>query len=346
MEVNGLVCHDLLVNKIKPKFSFNPKKSFAKWQSDLKSKFIELNGIDDIRENKCETNFTVESIEQKDGYKEIKFSFFTEPMVQIPCYLLVPNGDKQKYPVVITLQDHSTGVHNSVGKVEHDKDNIKAYTDYAVQAVKKGYIALAVEQRSQGVTACQNGDFRWCRLNLFKEDGNCYYDAVTSFLMGRTVIGERCSDISFAIDMLKNFPECDMDKLVITGFRIGGETAFYSAVYDERIKGCVPVDAFSSYKDDLLYRNNCSCSYIPSAYKYFDMPDLAGVIAPRKLTVVTDKNYGKKAYNDVVSAFDVVRKIYNKANNALSAKISTTEYNMGWNKQVVWQEIEQIINSL
>ena len=346
MEINGLICHDLLIDKIQPKLAFSARKSFTKWQKELKDKFNELIGVDSIKENSCEKNFKIEKIEEKKDYKEIKFSFFSEPFVQIPCYLLIPKTNKQRYPVVVTLQDHSSGVHNSVGKIEKDSDNIICDTDYAVQAVRKGYIALAVEERSQGITACQNDDHRWCKLNYFKEEGNCYYDAVTSFLMARTVVGERCVDVSFAIDLLDNFPECDLSKIVVTGLGIGGETAFYSTIYDQRIKGCIPVDAFSSYKDDLLCRHNCACSYIPNAFCYFDMPDLTALIAPRKLTIITDERYGKKAYKDVDNAFITATKIYSKANSSSSLKLSKTQFSMGWNKQVVWKEIENVINSL
>ena len=48
----------------------------------------------------------------------------------VPCYLLIPDTSKEKYPVAITLQGHTTGFHNSVGIIipaEKELDCVTAY---------------------------------------------------------------------------------------------------------------------------------------------------------------------------------------------------------------------------
>ena len=151
MEPNGILCHDFLTENMQPQLSYNSRKNYSKWKKDLKEKFIETLGIDIIKANECEPNLEIESEEQKDGYRQIRFSFYSEVGAVVPCYLLIPDLNKEKYPVVITLQGHSTGFHNSVGIVKYPEDEKKQpRTQFAVQAVKEGYVALAIEQRGRG----------------------------------------------------------------------------------------------------------------------------------------------------------------------------------------------------
>ena len=78
-------------------------------------------------------------------------TFESEKGEFVPCYLLIPDTGKEKYPVAITLQGHSTGFHNSIGVVKYEQD--EAYQprgQFAIQTVKNGFIALAIEQRGMG----------------------------------------------------------------------------------------------------------------------------------------------------------------------------------------------------
>ena len=75
MNTNGLTCHDLLVEKASPKLSFDENKSYELWKREIKEKFIELLGLDEIALNSCEPNLVIDSEEKKDGYKQIHFTF-------------------------------------------------------------------------------------------------------------------------------------------------------------------------------------------------------------------------------------------------------------------------------
>ena len=55
-----------------------------------------------------------------------------------------------------------------------------------------------------------------------------------------------------AIDALVMFPQCDTDKILITGNSGGGTMSFYAACFDERIKLSVPSCAFCSYEDSIM----------------------------------------------------------------------------------------------
>ena len=301
--------------------------------------------MDAIEANACEFQTEIEEEVQKDGYRQIRFSFFSEVGAVVTCYLLLPDLGKEKYPLVITLQGHSSGFHNSIGVVKYKED--EAYQprgQFAVQSVKEGYATLAIEQRGMGERAAVNGDFRRVHLG---DRGGCYYEAVTGFLLGRTLIGERCWDVSKAIDVVKEtFPECDTDKIVINGNSGGGTASYYAACYDERIKVCMPSSAFCPYKESILRFYHCSCNYIPHAYKYFDMQDLACLIAPRKLSIVAGKYDTAFLIDGVRYGYETVKKIYEKADVKDNCRLVETEKGHFWCEDIVWKTINEEMEKL
>ena len=245
IEIKGDLCHQLLTQNNKPLLSYDENKDYATWKEQVREKFIELVGIKNIEKNACPLNVQIESEEQKDGYKQIRFVFESEKGAFVPCYLLIPDTGKEKYPVAITLQGHSTGFHNSVGIVKYEQD--EAYQprgQFAIQAVKRGFIALALEQRGMGERRPSERNLQGANM--------CEYEAHIALLLGRTILGERMWDVSRAIDVLAQFPQCDTNKILLTGNSGGGTMTYYASCYDERIKLALPSCAFCTYKDSTV----------------------------------------------------------------------------------------------
>ena len=341
--IDGKNCHDQVVAKIKPLLSFNDKTDYAVWKTQVKEKLIELLGIDIIAENSCPLQMEIVEKKEFDGYTRIRFEFESEIGSVVPCYLLIPNTKKEKYPVAIVLQGHNQqGFASSVGNVychetlEYDSGNGR----FAVQAVQQGYIALAIEQRGMGERRAQNSLKR--RVSL-SDNGNCYYEATTALMLGRTLIGERCWDISRAIDLLKEFPQCDLDKIIITGNSGGGTASYYAACLDERISICAPSCSFCPYPESVLKFYHCSCNYIPQAFRWFDMQDLACLIAPRKLTIVAGQYDTAFLVDGVKRGFETVKQIYNKAGVKDNCNLIITDKGHYWCADVMWKAIKEAL---
>ena len=77
----------------------------------------------------------------------------------------------------------------------------------------------------------------------------------------------------------------DLEDITLVGTSGGGTATYYSACYDERIKTALPTCALSTYRDSIGAMWHCTCNYIPKMAQYFDMGELATLIAPRKLIV-------------------------------------------------------------
>ena len=339
-DFNSALCHQILFNKVQPKLSYTPDCDFLLWKKAIKEKWTELLGLDEIAKNACPPRLTIDWEEKKEGYTQTRFTFESEIGETVPCYLLTPDTGKAKYPVVILLQGHSSGFHLSVGEKKWKEDEAwQPRKSFALQAVKHGFAALAIEQRGLGER----------RSKLSYGEENVYYGrphmcavaALNAFALGRTILGERVWDISKAIDLLPNFPQCDTEKITVAGISGGGTATFYAGCYDERIKLVVPCCAFSSYKTSIFAIEHCLCNYIPSVWNWFDMQDLACLVAPRNLLIVTGQKDEIFPVTGVRSSYETVKGIYARAGVEDKCRLVETPSGHHWCEDIVWTAINE-----
>lgn len=292
--------HNLkLLKQIKPKLGYDGTIPFNEWQKEAREKLLELLGLPFAT---CDLCLTIEYEIETENAKEIRFSFQSEDGYFVPCHLLIPKTTTKPPPVVICLQGHSKGMHISMGRPKYKSDEASIGNgdrDFAVRAVKEGYCALVMEQRNFGECGgSENGP-------------DCYISSMTALLIGRSTIGERVWDVQRAIDVLeKHFPQVDSDYIMCMGNSGGGTTAFYAACIDERIKAAMPSCSVCTYDDSIAAVYHCSCNFVPNIRKYFNMGDLGGLIAPRKLVVVAGKYDSVFPIEGVEKTFDTIKNIY------------------------------------
>ena len=301
------LCHERLLRR-EPLLRFKEECDYDSWRESVKNKLVEL--IGDMPE-KVPLNLRVDWTVDRGEYVEYRIIFDSECDVSVPAHLLIPKAVKKPCPVVVCLQGHSSGMHISFGTPKFDKDEESISggdRDFALQIVKEGYAALAVEQRAFGERVSQ----RIIHHNPYYRT-TCYLPAMSAQLLGRTLIGERVWDISRAIDALAEFPEIDMDRVACMGNSGGGTATYYAACLDERIKVAMPSCSVCSFADSIGTLYHCACNYIPSIGKWVDMGDLAGLIAPRKLIVVAGREDTGFLLPGTVREFEQIKAIYNKA---------------------------------
>lgn len=313
---NDIIHENLLQNT--PILAYNENNDYADWKAMVKQKYIELLGLDVIAKNACDIQIEIEEEIQTEEYTRYRYVFESEKGCFVPCYLLIPRAQKEKFPVCVCVQGHTTGFHISIGEAKYEEDEKSLQTStFALDAVKNGYAALAIEQRGMGE-----------RTTLQQKRGpsltcGCYFTAMTALLLGRTLIGERVWDVSKAIDSLDYFKDkLDLEDITMVGTSGGGTATYYAACYDERIKTAAPTCAVCTYKDSIGDLWHCSCNYIPKMAQYFDMGELATLIAPRKLLVGVgeiDPIFPLKGTQEVYS---VIEKIYKKEDAENNCKLA------------------------
>ncbi len=325
--------HEILAEENSPVLGFDEKNDYSKWREKEKNKFIELTGLDKIAKNACPLNVLIEESVVTDGYKKIRFSFESERGAFVPCYLLLPNEGVGKHKLAVVLQGHTSGFHNSIGIAKSDKDAEGLPRNaFALQAVKNGFAALAIEQRGLGERSPIKPRRIW--------GDSCTFPAMNALLLGRTIIGERVWDISRAIDCMSEFENVDTSEIVVTGNSGGGTASFYAACYDERITLSVPSCSFCEYKDSIMFMYHCPCNIIPHAYEWFEMSDLACLIAPRKLISVAGRYDAIFPIEGTTKSYEKAKKIYRAAGKEENVKIVVTDKDHFWCEDLVWNAIK------
>jgi len=325
-------CHHDLFNKA-PALSF----ALRGHEADYKERLSEsLKVVMGDMPDRVEPQIEIEYEKKCKGYTERRFSFLTEKDTRVPCHLLIPDGADTPRPLAICLQGHSPGMHISLGKAKKFWEYRKIWKgdrNYAIQAVKRGYCALALEQRCFGER--KSG----VRLPYGER---CLFASGNALLLGRTMIGERVWDVSRAIDALGGMPEVDLSNIICLGNSGGGTVTYYAACMDDRIKIAMPSCSICTYKGSIGSVRHCFCNYLPGAAKYFDMGDLAALIAPRPLIVVAGKYDHLFPITAVRDCFANINNIYTAVHAADRCKLIVGEGGHRFYEQLSWNAISLI----
>jgi hypothetical protein len=109
---------------------------------------------------------------------------------------------------------------------------------------------------------------------------------------------------------------------MVIGHGTAGPIALCAAALDERITHAVTINSLASYVTDEPYRNQRLGLMVPGILRDVgDIPYIAGLIAPRKVTIVGGVTGGGQTIHgdDLLKAFRATRQIFelHKADTAL-----------------------------
>jgi len=281
-----------------PELAFDPARDFDGWQKELRARLAAIMALPATRDRAVQSSRQRDS--ETDEHTIDRVEFLAEPGETVPGYLLTPKGVARPLPVMICLQGHSPGMHISIGrgKTPREVASIRGGRDIAIQAVAHGWAALAIEQRAFGERAI--------------EGVACGDVALRELLKGRPLTGQRVFDVMRAVDFVATQSDLDPARVGCMGNSAGGTVSFYAACVDPRIRLAVVSCSFGTFEATWLYKRHCACGYLPGLLQVADMPDLAGLIAPRHLVLVAGKQ-------DAIARFDGVEQGYQTARRAFTA---------------------------
>ncbi|GAB4453428.1 MAG: alpha/beta hydrolase family protein [Armatimonadaceae bacterium] len=251
------------------------------WQESLRSALdIRLGGLSTWERVPLDT--VVHEVVELDGYRREAITFATRPGLRAFGYYLVPNNISGREPAVLCLPGHGRGVDSIVGIAEDGTQRklgeVGEYqADFALRCVAEGYPAFALEQISFGHR----------RDDEARRQGpgasSCTRDSMAALMVGESVIGWRVWDAMRALDFLLTRPEVAPDRLATMGISGGGLTSLFTAALDTRVACAVVSGYLCTFADSILAVNHCVDNYAPGLLSLCEMPDIAGLIAPRLL---------------------------------------------------------------
>jgi dienelactone hydrolase len=310
---------------------------FRAWRNALRAQLIELLG--GFPDEQCDLAPRVVEVVEEKAYRREKVIFYSEPEVAVPCYVLIPRQVAPPYRVVIALHGHGTdGARLLLGLARNDQERALMRAgnwDYARQLARHGFIVFVPVQRALGERVEKN---RTHRTLTGRRAKSCVLTTLTSFMLGRTMVGLRVWDVMRTLDYIRTRAEPLAETIGCIGWSGGGTTALYAAALDERLHTVVLQGAFCTYRASILAIEHCPDNYIPGLLRYAEMADIAGLIAPRPLLIVSGTTDPIFPLEGVQQAYAELARVYALLNCAdhLDAEYFRGGHRVGGRKTFEW----------
>ena len=207
----------------------------------------------------------------KHGYRAEKLTYESEPGIAIPALLFVPDGGPTRKPAIVLA--------DSRGK--------SAAAAEAEELSGKGYIVLVPDLRGFGETQPAL-DRRGYFVRYFGD----YENTLTALLIGKTMAGMRALDIVRGVDLLAARRDVDASRIAATGQASAALPTLFAALFDNRISKLALDGILVSYESVVNGRiqQGIVDQVVPSALKYFDLPDVVAALAPRQVAIFNGMN--------------------------------------------------------
>lgn len=218
------------------------------------------------------------------GIRVEKLVYESEAGIQIPAVLYLPPSPGRN-PAAIVLPGQGKAAAGSEMQ----------------QMARSGVVVLGIDARGWGLTQAvsdRNGS-DWPRY--FGD----FASAMTALLSGESLVGMRTLDVSRGIDLLVARAEVDASR--IYGFGIDGGTVpmLHAAALNQRLAKVALQGMLVSYESVIrqkIHARGLFENVVRGALRYYDLPDLVKMIAPRPVWIVDAVDpIGKPVSVDAVS---------------------------------------------
>ena len=213
---------------------------------------------------------------QREGYTVGKYALRGEGNYAIPILLFVPDDQKERHPAIVYI--------HSKGKAAEAKPGGEIE-----KLVKEGYIVAATDVLGVGETA--------------NTAARGITDGYTAVIIGRSVVGIQAADIVRTMNYLKSLSEVDTLNIGAIGINEMCIPLLHAAAFDPSIKNIILIGSLISYKSVVMNRfykigltpREGGGNWHPYEVDFswgvagvltaYDLPDLIGCIAPRKVVL-------------------------------------------------------------
>ena len=279
------------------------------WQNRARAKLADLAGYPLIRPKPfitaCQPEESLgEGIVKRSVYLRIR------PETDLPVHLVYHPSMMEPAPVFLYLAGSTSGVHLAWGgtRVPIDHQRVTIGADMALQAARRGYLAVAVEQAGYG----ERGE-----RHLQKPSSDRTIDTANHLLLlGRTLMGDGATDVSSALDWLlgkESLMQVEANRIFLFGHSAGGTLAQFASALDPRIKGVLASGSVGPIRDTIGSRGAGSGhGIVPGFLTWFDTADMIALVAPRPFIGLSGTRDHIFPFAGVQKAVDGARPFYEK----------------------------------
>ncbi len=238
---------------------FKNAEQWAAWQDRQRGEFRQRLVFPYQGETKIsEVNDAVE----REKFVQQEFEVKSNGQNIFRFFRLTPKFEtSKKLPTVVCFMGH--------GKVKQVLEDRESYQHAcAAQFAEHGYLVFAMEN-----VGMEPGRDRHHELDrLLRLDGYSWY----SLLFAHQQI---------LLDHVFSDQEVDSKRVGVTGVSTGGLLALSAAAFEPRVAATSVQGIFGSMRVSFIRDRNrhCSCGAIPGLLPYFDLPEMALLVAPRQI---------------------------------------------------------------
>jgi dienelactone hydrolase len=215
---------------------------------------------------------------RRDGYTLEKWGMHGEGEYIIPMLVAVPDGEGPFPAVMYTHPEGKIKEALPGGQIE--------------RLVQQGYIVAAADLLGFGETSPSLGR----GIGLVQPFFNAQ-------LAGRSVVGINAGDALRVFHFLKQRPDVSAKRIGAVAVGFTGPAVLHAAAFETGIAWLVLTGTLLSYESlvlNTMYRVNAN-SLVAGALTAYDLPDLIGSLAPRRIALLNSVDYlGKPALETAV----------------------------------------------
>ena len=291
------------------RFRGSTRADWQAWREEATTKLLELLGA---FPEPVPLNAEVESsVEDGDLIRE-RVVFDSEAFMSVPCQVLRPKTMRPDHSNAAILCSHGhgpygkdpvAGVRSSPG---HEASIREHNYNYGEQMARAGFLTISPDLRVFGER--RDGP------DPFPGRDPCNINFVKGALLGIYTLTLNIWDMKRCIDYLETRPEVDGSRIGMMGLSQGGTMTTFTAAVEPRIKAADIVGYVNPWRGFAIGRANfCGSQMVPGVYRYFDVDDIAGLIAPRPLLLEMGIYDNCFYIQDMLRGYAGVRRIYQAA---------------------------------
>lgn len=263
------------------RFPLSQPDRWEAWRAEARGKLTQLIGLPhELSEHRPSLVIEYGPAVVRPGFVRQFVRFETRPGCMAVGWLLIPEKIDGPRPAMICLPGHGRGIDEITGLDEKGQDDESAQSyqhNFALQCVRQGYVTLALEMIGFGHR----------RDPAARKHGagasSCMPAAGAALMLGESMVGWRVWDVVRAIDFLTSLSDVDSSKIGLMGISGGGTVSLYAAALDERVASAMLSCSYCTFRDSIYSVSHCIDNYVPGILKWFEVADLAALIAPRLL---------------------------------------------------------------
>lgn len=205
---------------------------------------------------------------RQEGLEIEKLAIYSEEDIYLPA-LFVKRGPVEKSPVVVIVSSN-----------QGREDLFRLARGLS----ERGCAALIVDLRGLGETRItrrssrdESGGFEALTLGV---EAGVAYDGLK---LGRPIFAMRLFDLQQVFNYLVTRQDVNQERLAVAGVDSCGPLALYAAALDDRVQSVLldrSLNKFSDLVTNKMYEYHF-LDFLPRVLRYHDLPQVAGVIAPR-----------------------------------------------------------------